>query len=81
MVWEREGIRLDVENFNPQQRMGQIHVQVGGQKYIFDPVSKLFFSDKTGALAPNSVQKLLNIGTFRDALSKALEKYLGLAPL
>ncbi len=80
-VWERKGIRLDVENFNPQQRMGQVHVQVGEQKYIFDPVSKLFFSAKTGALAPNSVQELLKIKTFEKALSKALEKYLGLAPL
>jgi hypothetical protein len=39
------------------------------------------FSGKTGVPAPNSVQKLLEIDAFRKALSRALEKHLGLAPL
>jgi len=46
-----------------------------------DTVGMGEFSGKTGVLAPNNVQKLLEIDAFRKALSRALEKHLGLAPL
>jgi filamentous hemagglutinin len=72
-VWKGDnGIRLDVENPNPGQRPGQIHLQdAKGGKYMFDP-DTVTFSD-----APNWVNKLLKDSDFVKGMNKGLEKYLG----
>lgn len=66
-VYNKDGIRIDFENPNPGQRPGQIHVQVGNSKYLYDPVSRSFPS------APRSLQKVLNTEAAQKAILNALE--------
>jgi hypothetical protein len=78
-VWKGSGQeRIDVENPAPGVRPGQIHYQDSdGNKYYYDPNSKVLFDQKTGELAPRSVQDLLKIPSFSKAIDKALTGYLG----
>ncbi len=69
-------IRIDVENNNPAQRPGQVHLQEGHKKYIFDNVSKQFYDDATGELAPPRIQNLLHDSNIKNAINKALTQYL-----
>jgi hypothetical protein len=72
-VWKgKNGLRIDVENPNPGQRAGQIHLQDSkGNKYIFDPDTGTFPG------APKWVNDLMIDADFVKGLNKGLEKYLG----
>jgi hypothetical protein len=70
-LWRGErGARLDVENPAPGRRPGQIHLQVDGEKYLYDPETTSFRG------APRAVQELLEDPRVQDAIQKAL-RYLG----
>jgi hypothetical protein len=71
-VYNKDGARIDVENPNPGQRSGQIHLQLNDKKYLFDPDGKVFKD------APKSVQRLLRDPKVQAALKKAL-RYLGVS--
>ncbi len=77
-VWKGNGkSRIDVENPAPGKRAGQLHYQDNvGNKYYYDPNTKVFFDQKTKTLAPKSVQDLLKNKDFSKGIDKAL-KYLG----
>jgi RHS repeat-associated protein len=72
-LYNKGGVRIDVENPNPAQRPGQVHVQTGNQKYIYDPLTGAFRG------APKSVQKLLENKEILDAVQKGVQKYLGIS--
>nr|WP_282107671.1 hemagglutinin repeat-containing protein [Ralstonia solanacearum] len=78
-VWKGTGQeRIDVENPAPGSRPGQIHYQDNqGNKYYYDPNTKMFFDQKSGESAPGGVQKLLRDDRFSKAIDKALYGYLG----
>ncbi|MDR0183479.1 DUF6862 domain-containing protein [Lysobacter arvi] len=78
-VWKGAGKeRIDVENPAPGVRAGQIHYQDNaGNKYYYDPNSKVFFDKKTGLLAPPKVQSLLDDPKILKSIDKALHGYLG----
>ena len=63
-LYNRNGVRLDVEN--PSGGQGNIHVHYQGGKYYYDIVNRTFSG------APNVVQKLMNSKDFIIAISKAL---------
>ena len=65
-VYNKDGVRIDFENPNPGQRAGQIHAQVGVQKYLYDPATKTFPG------VPNSLQKALESVAAQEAIAKAL---------
>ena len=69
-LYNREGVRLDVENPNPGSRPRQIHVQIGKQKYLYDPATGQFQN------APSSIQKLLENERFKKAIETGM-RYLG----
>ncbi|HEY3348947.1 MAG TPA: RHS repeat-associated core domain-containing protein [Thermoanaerobaculia bacterium] len=71
-LYNKDGVRVDVENPNPEQRPGQVHVQVGGEKYIYDPAVQSFRD------APGSVNKLLEDDKFRQAVERGVRVYLGI---
>lgn len=77
-VWKGNGkSRIDVENPSPGNRPGQLHYQDNaGNKYYYDPNTKVFFNQKTNELAPKAVQNLLTDSSFSNGIDKAL-KYLG----
>ena len=52
-LWESEGYRIDVEDPAPGVRAGQIHLQKGGVKYMYD------FENGTSVGILKSVAKLL----------------------
>lgn len=72
-LYDKNGIRIDVEN--PGNRLGQIHVQTGGSKYIYD-VKTQSFRTPSGELAPKAIQNLLSNPGIIKAIAKGL-KYLG----
>ena len=72
-LYNKKGTRIDVEN--PGNRPGQIHVQQGGEKYIYDIENQVFRTMK-GELAPKAIQKLLDSPEIIKAIAKGL-KYLG----
>ncbi|MCI0463315.1 MAG: RHS repeat-associated core domain-containing protein [Gemmataceae bacterium] len=65
-VYNKKGVRIDVENPNPGQRPGQIHVQVGDAKYLYDPASRTFPG------VPKSLRRILESNEVRKAIDKAL---------
>jgi filamentous hemagglutinin len=70
-IWKGDkGMRLDVENPNPGQRPGQIHLQQGRLKYMYDPSAKTF----TGA--PKAINDLLKTSGMQTAIAKGL-RFLG----
>ena len=69
-VYNKRGIRIDFENPNPGQRPAQIHVQVGRNKFLFDPETGTFPG------VPNSLAKILETSAARAAVVKAL-RFLG----
>ncbi len=71
-LYNKGGVRVDVENPRPAQRPGQVHVQVGEEKYIYDPLTGAFKN------APKSVQKLLENKEILNAIQKGVQKYLGI---
>jgi hypothetical protein len=73
-LYNQDGIRIDVENPNPDKRPGQVHLQTGNEKYIYDP--------STGAFkgAPSKIQKLLDNSAIAAAVRKGVEQYLGIIP-
>lgn len=72
-LYNKNGTHIDVEN--PGYRPGQIHVQQGNAKYLYD-VGKKAFVDKAGDLAPKAIQKLLEAPKVIKAIAKGL-KILG----
>ncbi|MBB3212347.1 filamentous hemagglutinin [Herbaspirillum sp. Sphag1AN] len=72
-IWKGDGKeRIDVENPNPGQRPGQIHYQDNdGNKYLYDPNTNSFPD------APKYVNNLLDNSSFKSAIQKGLNKYLG----
>ena len=77
-LWEDNKIgHIDVENPAPGRRPGQIHFQeTNGDKWYYDIVEGVFYNQKTGQLAPQRVQDLLDNPEIINAIQKAL-KYLG----
>lgn len=69
-LYNKNGTHIDVEN--PGHRPGQIHVQQGDSKYLYD-VGKKAFVDKAGDLAPKAIQKLLEDPKVVRAIAKGLE--------
>lgn len=79
ILWnDGKGRRLDLENPNPGQRPGQLHVQ--DQKHNIYKDGKLFGKNsKTGNYdvpAPREINKLLEDPKFQKAIKKGKE-YLG----
>ena len=79
-LWkDGKGRRLDLENPNPGQRPGQLHVHDQKNKYIYKD-GKLFGKNpKTGNYdvpAPREINKLLEDPQFQKAIQKGKE-YLG----
>lgn len=74
-LYENKGIRLDVENPNPTQRPGQLHVQKVGEtvKYYYNNVMQQFYVEGTTELAPQWVQGLLNDAKFMTKIKYGLE--------
>lgn len=73
-LYNKNGTRIDVEN--PGNRSGQIYVQQGKAKYIYDVADKVFKTRTGGELAPKAFQDLLNNPDVIKAIAKGLE-YLG----
>ena len=73
-LYNKNGTRIDVEN--PGNRSGQIYVQQGKAKYIYDVADKVFNTRTGGELAPKAFQDLLNNPDVIKAIAKGLE-YLG----
>jgi hypothetical protein len=71
-LYNRNGVRVDVENPNPGQRSGQVHIHVGKGKYIYD-VSRGEFAN-----APKSVQRLLNNPDIQRAVQRGVQEFLGI---
>ncbi len=70
-LWkDGKGGRIDVENPNPGQRIGQIHYQDQTGKYLYNPQTQQFDG------APNRVNQLLNDPKVSAAIQKGL-RYLG----
>jgi filamentous hemagglutinin len=65
-VYNERGVRVDFENPNPGKRPGQIHVQVGDQKFLYDPVAG------TPPDAPKSVAKIVESEAVQSAIQRAL---------
>ena len=82
-LWQRRGVRLDVENPAPGVRPGQIHVQKGNGTWLYDVAKGKFYeyvpSTQQQLEAPGWVNGLLEDEEFAAALAKAL-KYLGETP-
>mgnify|MGYP004671625887 CR=1 FL=1 len=80
-LYNNKNIRIDVENPNPGQRPGQVHLQiksgVNKGKYIFDNVSKKFYDINTGEVASKNIQEYLQNPDIINAIDKGLTKYLG----
>ncbi len=72
-IWKGNGKeRIDVENPNPGQRPGQVHYQDNaGNKYLYDPVTKSFPG------AGKDVNNLLNNSSFKNAIERGINQYLG----
>ena len=68
-LYNRRGIRIDVEN--PGNRLGQIHVQQGNSKYIYD-VATQSFRTPGGAQAPRAIQNLLQNNDVVRAIGQGL---------
>ena len=65
--------RIDVENPAPGERPGQIHYHDSdNNKWYYDIENNTFYNQKTGDLAPKSVQKLLKDNNFMKGIKKAL---------
>lgn len=65
--------RIDVENPAPGERPGQIHYHdSNNNKWYYDIENNTFYDQKTGDLAPKSVQKLLKDNNFMKGIKKAL---------
>lgn len=74
--YNKNGVRMDVENMGNTQ--GNVHIHVNGEKnkYLYDVVQKAFVDSSTKQLAPQTVQNLLNDEGIVKALLKCL-KILG----
>ena len=82
-LYNNKNIRIDVENPNPGQRPGQVHLQINSGankgKYIFDNVSKKFYDVSTGEIASKNIQEYLQNPDIINAIDKGLTKYLGVS--
>lgn len=82
-LYNNKNIRIDVENPNPGQRPGQVHLQINSGankgKYIFDNVSKKFYAVSTGEIASKNIQEYLQNPDIINAIDKGLTKYLGVS--
>ena len=68
----KNGFRIDVEN--PGNRPGQIHLQQGGEKYIYNIADQTFrIGSSMGMLAPDSIQQLLTLPEVIIAIAKGLQ--------
>jgi filamentous hemagglutinin len=57
---------MDVENLNPGQRPGQIHLHHGREKYLYDPGSNTFID------APRTVNDMLKTPEMQKSIEKGL---------
>ncbi len=82
-LYNNKNVRIDVENPNPGQRPGQVHLQISEGankgKYIFDNVSRQFYDTSTGEVASKNIQKYLENPDILSAIDKGLTKYLGVS--
>ena len=68
----KNGFRIDVEN--PGNRPGQIHLQKGAYKYIYNILDQTFrIGTSSGPLAPQAIQDLLTLPEVIIAIAKGLE--------
>ncbi len=66
--------RIDVENPSPGERPGQVHYHdSNNNKYYYDKDKNAFYDQKTGELAPTSIQNLLKDKEFMKGIKKALQ--------
>jgi hypothetical protein len=65
-VYNKKGVRIDFENPNPGQRPGQIHVQVGKAKFLYNPITRSFVG------VPASLAKILASEEAQKAIQTAL---------
>jgi filamentous hemagglutinin len=82
-LFNRGGIRVDVENANPGQRAGQVHLQIGEDKYYFNVNTRLFEnSDPANIRAvPRAINnRMLEDPQIQRAINTGL-KYLGENPI
>ncbi|MDA8447178.1 hypothetical protein M4Q70_19105, partial [Acidovorax valerianellae] len=76
-VFNRGGTRIDVENANPGQRPGQLHLQVEGDKYYFNVNTGLFEeANSPGVNAPRYINEMLKDPKVRAAVNRGMQ-YLG----
>ena len=74
-LYNKKGIHIDVENSG--NRIGQIHLQKGAQKYYYNVAEKVFRTGSSaGELAPRAIQELLKDPAVIKAIAKGL-KILG----
>lgn len=74
-LWNRGPLRVDVENPNPGQRPGQVHLQDlrdRRTKHLYDPETDQFVDMKTRQPSPKAVQKMLTDPEVRRAVDKAM---------
>ncbi len=74
-VYSENGMRIDVENANPGQRAGQLHLQLDGAKYIYN-INTASFETEAGAAAPRYINRLVDNSYVRRAVATGL-RYLG----
>lgn len=69
--------RIDIENPAPGERPGQIHYhEPNNTKWYLDVNEMKFYNQKTGEIAPKSIQKILKNKDVINAINKGL-KFLG----
>ena len=69
--------RIDIENPAPGERPGQIHYhEPNNTKWYLDVNEMKFYNQKTGEMAPKSIQKILKNKDVINAINKGL-KFLG----
>jgi hypothetical protein len=69
-VYNKGGVHIDIENPDPGGRPGQLHVQVGDEKIMYDPNTGTFPG------ASKSLRMILESDEVKSAIAKAL-KMLG----
>lgn len=69
--------RIDIENPAPGERPGQIYYhELNNTKWYLDVNEMKFYNQKTGEIAPKSIQKILKNKDVINAINKGL-KFLG----
>jgi filamentous hemagglutinin len=80
-LYQRGGVRIDVENPSPGQRPGQIHLQIGDEKYLYNVNINAFESSEGSSLSvPREINNMLRDPRVQRAINTGL-RYLGEQPI